>query len=240
MKLLELFEHLKLRREFFLFDDFESYTDGQRWTKLCTGGGATVAAGATGQDGTLVLTTGGTDNNEAAFATTNKPFLFAAEVAHLFETKLQYAEANTNTAGVALGFSSVMNTTGMLADTTLAPVGSFSGAILYKKTGDTTWSFRVSVGSAKVDIATQHTAGGAAAQRLKIEIRQGQAAAGSLEAVPWLDGQIMLDTSSPGRPIKLIVPTGGAAMQAGIFMKTHSTSSEFVTVDYVAAGKLRV
>lgn len=237
MKLLELPNEVLLRREHFIFDDFYYYTSATTgWTSLTTGSGATVAAGASGIGGTLVVTTGGTSNNEAAFATTNKPYKFADAAPLVFEALIQYSEANTNTAGMLVGFSSVMNTTGMLADTTLLPASSFSGAIIYKTTGKTVWTFRTSVGSTNTEIVSQHTAGGSAYQRLRIECRAIDLT--HIECVPFLNGAQMLDAN--GKPIKITQDgTSAVAMQAGCFAKTGSANSEVMTVDYAFAGQLR-
>jgi hypothetical protein len=131
-----------------------------------------------------------------------------------------------------------MNTADMLQDSGAGPAASFSGAIIYKLAGQTLWSFRTSVGSTSVDTLSQHTAGGTASQVLRIEIRQGQAGAGGLEAVPFLNGQQMLDANN--KPIKQIITyTSALAMQAGMYAKAGSGTSEVATMDYLTAYALR-
>lgn len=247
MKLLSLPEMLKDRRQHGFFDDFYWYISPHLFTSLAADAGASVAVGASAAGGTVVLTTGGTDNNEAALATTNKPFLFAAEKPLIFEAAIQYAEANADDANVCVGLSSVMNTANMLLDDGAGPAASFSGAILYKVDGETAWRFRTSVGASPTTTLTQHTPGGSAYQTLRIEIRQGSYGATGLEAVPFLGNGLpgavtswtqMLDTS--GRPIKHAVTyTSAAAMQAGAYVKAGGANSEVLTLDYLGAAQLR-
>jgi hypothetical protein len=239
MKLLELMPDLRLRREFGRFDDFLNYASGQFWTSLTTDAGVTApAVQASGAGGILSIATGATANNQVAWATTAKPFLFAAEKPLVFEVRLQYAEANTSDAGVAVGFGSAIGAETFLLDTTLLPAASFSGAIIYKSKGQTQWSFRTSVGATNTDTQSQHTAGGSAYHVLRIEVRLGST--GVLEAVPFFDGQPMLDTSAVPRPIKHRIDyTSAAAMQAGAFLKAGGSNSETLLADYAAAYQLR-
>jgi hypothetical protein len=245
MKLLPIRDELMNRREFGLFDDFFWYLSPHAWTSLTTGSGAAVAAAASQVGGAVTLTTGATGNNEAAIGTTTTPFKLAVEKPLLFEAAIQYAEANTSDAGMLVGFASAINTTGMLADTTLLPAASFSGAVIYKSKGQTKWSFRTSVGSAFTDTATQHPAGGSAFQTLRIEVRQSSS--GLLEAVPFLGEGLpgavtrwtqMLDANN--KPIKQTFdPTSAAGMQAGAFAKAGGSHSEVMTIDYLGAYQLR-
>ena len=237
MKLLELWDGLRNRREFFEHDDFLWYISPHLWTSLAADAGASVAVGNT-TAGVNVMTTGAVQENECAFATTNKVFLFAAEKPLLYETSLQISEANTNKAEPCIGFSSVMNTANMMQDALAGPAASFSGAILYKTGGNLNWSFRVSIGSTNQDIATQHPVGDSAFHKYRIEIREGSQGTALLEAVPFIDGQQMLDAN--GKPVKLSFAfTSAAQMQAGAYLKAGSGSSEVLNVDYVSFGQLR-
>jgi len=236
MKLLELPDALRLRRQCTLFDDFLWYISPHVWTSLATDGGTSVAAGTSAAAGTVILTTGATDNNEAAIATTNKPYLFASEKTMRFEANSQYAEAATSACNMCAGFSSVMNTANMMLDDGAGPAASFSGAIIYKVDGGTVWRFRTSIGSTNIDTISQHTAGGSTAQVLSVEVRTGSY--GYVEAVPFLNGLQMLDANN--KPIKhTFVTTSAAAMQAGVYVKAGGANSEVVTVDYLAVDILR-
>src|SRR5690242_1234219 len=100
MKVLDLPQDVKERRMFGFFDDFEWYISPHRWSSLAADAGASVAIGASAAGGTVVLTTGATDNNEAAVATTNSSFRIADDKPLLFETRLQFSEANVDDANV--------------------------------------------------------------------------------------------------------------------------------------------
>lgn len=246
MKLLDIRDELFLRREFGFFDDFEWYVTAHRWTSLVADAGTAVAISASGFAGLLSLTSGTTDNNECAAATTNKPFLFAAEKPLLFETCLQYAEAATNAQNLFAGFSSAI-AANLLLDDGAGPAANMSAAGIFKVDGSTVWKFVTQTGTSQTVTASQHTAGGAAYQSLRVEIRQGSYGASGLEAVPYLGSGTpggatqwtqMLDAN--GRPIKHPVTyTSAAAMAAGVYAKCGSTTAETTLVDYVGAYQLR-
>jgi hypothetical protein len=64
-----------------LFDDFLWYLSPHLWTSLVTDTNSAVAIDADGVGGQITVFTGdGTDNNEAALATTNELFLFGQAV----------------------------------------------------------------------------------------------------------------------------------------------------------------
>jgi hypothetical protein len=240
MKLMELWDGLKNRREFFTHDDFMWYISPHLWTSLTEDSG-TVSV-ATGAGGILAIVTGATLDDEGAFATTNKPFLFAFEKPLLFEARIQLTEASTNNAEPCIGFSSAMNSADMMQDAKAGPAASFSGAILYKTAGVTTWNFRVSIGTTNQDIALREVVGDPSYHTYRIEIREGSAGTGLLEAVPYRDGlQMMPLTGSPfGPPAKIaFAPTSAAAMQCGCYLKAASANAETLNVDYVSFGQLR-
>jgi hypothetical protein len=83
-------------------DDFRYYVDTNEWTKLAADAGSSVAAGDT-ENGVLALTTGATDNNEAAVRTTKKIFLVGDDKPHVFDSSLKLAEANTDDANCSSG-----------------------------------------------------------------------------------------------------------------------------------------
>lgn len=233
MKNLELPDALKNRRLFGFFDDFEWLVTAHRWTTLVVDAGSSAAVGdAVG--GKVVLTTGAVDNNEVAIRTTNEIFKFAADKPMLFETSLQYAEAATNAANVMVGFMDAMIADAMV-DNGVGPKASFSGAVLYKVDGGTVWRFMTSIGTARIDTVSRHTAGGAADQVGRIEVRE---AGGIMEAVPFLDGVQMQDANL--RPIKhTFAPTSATEMMAGIYAKAGGAASEIITADYAGAYQLR-
>lgn len=236
MKLLELPPALRMRRQFGVFDDFLWFVTAHLWTSLAADSGASAGVGdAAG--GILALVTGGTNNNEASVKSTNELFLLAAEKPLLYEARLQFSEANTDDANVAVGFANAWGAD-LLVDDGAGPKSSFSGALIYKVDGGTKWCFRTSVGTSYVDTVSQHTAGGSSYQTLRIEIRQATAGASGLEAVPFIDGQQMLDAN--GKPIKhALTYTSATEMNAGAYVKAGGANSETLNVDYIDADALR-
>lgn len=241
MKLLALPDDLRNRRQFHIWDDFIWYISPHMWTSLASDGGVTApvqAATTTATGGVITMSTGATDNNEVAFATTNKPFLWASEKPVLFETRIQFTEANTSAANVCVGFSSVMNTANMMLDDGAGPAASFSGAVLYKLDGGTVWRLRTSTGTTNTDSVSTTTAGGSSYQTLRIEVRQGSTGASGLEVVAYVDGVQLVDSNN--KPIKQYATyTSAVNMQVGNYLKAGSATSETLLTDYVDADGLR-
>ena len=238
MKLLELPDDLKNRRMFGFFDDFEWYVTAHRFTSVLSNSGTIAVGDAAGGIVTLTPSDGTVaDNDEAYLKSTAEMFLFANEKPLLYEVRQKFVEANTDDANVAHGFMNAVAADSIL-DTGGGPAASFSGAVLYKVDGGTVWRFRTSVGTDYVDTVTRHTAGGSSYQTLRIEIRQGSAGAGGLEAVPFLDGVQMQDANY--KPIKhAITYTSATEMNAFSGVKNGDTNLETLLLDYMAAYQLR-
>lgn len=233
MKLLELTDPLKLRREFGFFDDFEWYVTGHRFTSLAVDAGASAAVGdAAG--GVLTLTTGATLYNEAAVKTTAAVFQFAADRPLVGEWCLKYAEAAATAANVAVGFCDAAGAD-LLLDAGAGPKASYSGAMVYKATGATTWSFQTALGAAKTTTPLAAPAGLGVAQTIRIEARE---VGGVVELVPTIDGLQATDAAT-GRPVKHKIALGAPAlMQQFAYVKAGSAASEAVGLDYVAGYQL--
>lgn len=236
MKVLDLPRSVLERRMYGFFDDFEWYISPHRWTALAADAGTSVAVGASSAGGTVVLTTGATDNNEAAVATTNSPFTIAGDKPLLFEARVQYAEANTDDANVLAGFASGLNGANMLIDNGGGPKAGFSGAGIYKVDGETVWRCVSSIGAAQSISQSTKTAGGSAAQTLRVEIQPIDAA--TAEVTFYVDDDPLRDAA--GCTIRHTLSfSGAAAMQAGVCVKAGGGTSEVVNVDYVTAYQLR-
>ncbi len=236
MKLMELWDELRNRREFFFFDDFLWYISPHLWTSGTEDSG-TVSVGASSQSGICAIVTGSTQDDEGWLATTNKMFKFDSSHPLLFESRVQMSEASTNNIEPAIGFCSAF-AADLMQDAKAGPATSFSGALLYKTAGNLNWSFRTSIGSTNIDTATNQVVADTAYHTLRIECRIGSQGSGYLECVPFFDGQQMLDTNN--KPIKqTFVTTSAAAMGAGVYVKAGAAAAETVNVDYVTAGQLR-
>lgn len=241
MNLLTLPESaLILPQTFGIIGDF-SGLDTTEWATLAADAGSSAAL----QDvvrGEIWLTTGATDNNEAAISTAKKIFQFMAGLAAMWETRFQFAEANVDDANVFFGVNSeaAANT---LADNGAGLAADYEGAAIYKLDGETKWSFETSIGTTQTTTATQHGAGGSAVQSLRIELRPISAT--KMEVVPWWDPAggnnfaQMLDVN--GRPIKHTVnPTAGTAMFLRDYVKAGGANSEVLKVDYLQGHQRRV
>lgn len=232
MKLLELPDALKNRRVFGFLDDFEWYLSPHRFTSLAADAGVTAPAVGDAAGGVLTMATGATDNNEVAARTTNEVFLFAADRPALYEALVSFTEANTDDANVAVGWADAWGAD-LLLDNGQGPKASFSGALIYKVDGETTWRFCTSLGTSRTVTALANTAGGAY-QTLRIEAREQGTV---VELVPIIDGKQALDAN--GRLVKHAIALGTPTeMHAGVYLKAGGANSETLRVDYLAAYQL--
>ncbi|RPI88841.1 MAG: hypothetical protein EHM42_04065 [Planctomycetaceae bacterium] len=236
MKLLDLPPDLRDRRMFGFFDDFEWYLSPHRWTSLSADAGTSVAAAATAVGGTVVLTTGAVDNSECALGTTVKLFRPADDKPLVFDARLQYAEAAVNAANLFAGFADVLTTADLLQDNGNGPKASFFGAGLFKVDGDSAWRCVSARGALQTVTAGVASAGGPAPQTVRVEIQPVDAT--NAEVTFYVDDLPLRDLA--GLPVKhTLTLTGFASLQAGVFAKAGSATSETISVDYIAAYQLR-
>lgn len=222
---------LKLRRTNGWFEDWNWFVTAHLWTSLAADSGASVAVGDTA-NGEVVLTTGGTDNNEAAVKTTNEIFKFAADKPLLGESDFKFTEANTDDANVAFGFADAFGAD-LLVNDGAGPKTSFSGALIYKVDGGVVWKFITSISTTQqISTIANVVPGGGTYRRFKIEIRFVDST--TAEAVPFIDDQQCLDAVTL-KPIKhTFTFTGATEMQLGHYVKAGGANSEVLTVDYTA------
>lgn len=240
MKVLDwLPSDLAYANVFGFMDDFLWYISPHLWTSLAADAGSSVAISASAAGGAVTLTTGATDNNECAVATTNKPFKLADDKPIIFEASVQYAEANTDDANLFIGISSFgVATANMMVDNGAGPATNFSGAGFYKVDGETAWRFVTSMGTSqtKSSLSTT-TAGGSTAAIFGIEVNMLTST--MAEVIPTINGQQLVDSVSL-RPIKHIITLNSpAAMNAGVYLKDGGGTGEVATVDYIACYQKR-
>ncbi len=235
-----------------IFDHFNFYETAKIWTSITTGSGATVAAGDA-DGGILLVTTGGTTNNEAGFKSTNKLFTFVANKPMLCQIGFSYTEAHVDDAGIAFGLAS--SWTNILADTTFALPSSLSGALIYKKPNDTLWSAFASVGttqSTQQSIQACQNAG----QMQYFYIQCTPDYAGMIEVAFWQGPYGIPSSGASGtylpmlpnvtsmarqQQIKFYISyASAAAMQLGFFVKASGSNSEVVSVDYIGSEFLSI
>jgi hypothetical protein len=219
-----------------LYEPFIHYTDGDIWTKLASDTGSTVAVGDY-PGGKAYLATGATSHNQAALYTTNKCFNLNKPI--FGEWLIDYTEANTNTAQVAVGFSSSPGS-GLLQNAAAGPAASFSGALIYKVSGETVWRCVSSLSTTQTITKSTTTAGGSTPQDLKIEVIPVTSTIAEVSF--WCNGQQLIDASQTSRnvPIKHYVTyTGYAQMAATNYIKSESANSEVLHVDSVMLAQGR-
>lgn len=223
-----------------VWSDFDHMVDGDAFNILDADSGATVVHDADYVGGGVVLTTGTTDNNECALFS-NELFKFIADRPILFGARASWAEANTDDLNIAIGLMDGVAANAML-DNGAGMKASFSGAVIYKKDGDTLWSVRSSIGSTYTDTETQHASNGGGNQTFAIQVMPKTST--EIDIVFWHDGQggsnlqPMLDAR--GNVIKHTVTLGSPTeMAAAVYAKCGSTSSEVITVDFLGADQVR-
>lgn len=139
------------------FDDFLSYATAGLFTTTAANSGTVAwdgtALGSNGQGDNVLLTTGTTQWNFAAIATTNALFLPVNSAAAMgCECVINWTSQASNNAAIFFGF---MSTTSVPASASTPPTASYSGAIIYRLNGDTQWRLQTSNGSTKNDYITQ-------------------------------------------------------------------------------------
>jgi hypothetical protein len=215
--------------------DFIRFIDADLWTALAADSGASVAIDPDGVGGLLLITTGATDNNEAAIATTNELFLFAANKPFWVEGRVQYAEAATDDANIAFGLADAMGAN-LLSDNGGGDNINSSGALIFKVDGGTVWRFATTNNSVTTETVSQQTAGGSSFQTIRIEVHDDGPS--NVMVVPLVDGKYLTDSNN--NTIKHRVAVASATeMDYGAYAKAGGGNSEVLTVDYLYAGALR-
>ncbi len=228
-KLVDILDQLKHRRTFGLMDDFDSYTSGQRWTSVLANSGTASVGDSAGGILSIVPSGGSPGANDESYThTTNAIFHLAANKPIVFETVLQFTEANTNEANVIVGLMNGV-AAGALVSSNAGPKTNYSGMVFYKAGGSNLWNCQASVGTSQSTLATATTAGGATPQTLTGQwqpISSTQA-----EGRFFINGLLVAK--------QLFTYTGAVAMQLMAGVKNGSGSKETLTLDYLAAYQLR-
>lgn len=236
-KLLPLPDHVSLAgRLFGIADDFFAYNTGDLWTSLVADAGTSVAA-SDAAGGVLVLTTGGTDNNEAMVKSTQKVFRFVANKPLYFRARVQYAEANTDDANIFVGLSSAA-AANLMVDNGAGPATNHSAVGFCKADGATRWSVHRSIGTSQetIDLTAANsldkvakTAGGSSYQELVIEVRPTSST--EMEVAYWIDNVLVYKQT--------VTYTGAVVMNAVAYAKAGGSNSEVLSVDRLDCFQLR-
>lgn len=214
-------------------DHFASFATGGVWTDVSADTGATVA-GTDAVGGVVALTTGATDNNEALLKTTQELFKFDPDkdISGLF--RVQFAEAATDDANVAVGFADGPDTD-FLADDGAGDAINASGAIIFKLDGETVWRCATKNNSVTTETQSTTTAGGSAYQLLEIRVTRRDSAS---VWVSFLCNNVPLRDSN-NIDIKHAVATASATeMDCRAYNKAGGANSEVLNVDLIIADQL--
>jgi hypothetical protein len=214
------------------FGNFATGTDGV--TSLAADAGASVAAGAT-RNGVVVLTTGGTDNNEAAVYETNAHYLLLDAKPIYARLLAQYAEANTDDANVFIGLASAPGAN-LMVDDGAGPRASGTLLGIYKVDGGTVWWAVTRNGSAVTTTQSTTTAGGSAYSLFEVIASDWDGV--EMEVSFKVDGQYLKDAN--GVNIRHRVAISGATIASSVaYVKAGGANSEVLNVDSLYAHQAR-
>lgn len=239
MKTISFPDHFaRIRYQTELFDDFHNYGSGEsHWTNLAVDGGITAFAEGDSRNGRIQGATGATDNNEIACRSTNELGIFVADYAFIYEVRLQYTEANTDDANVAIGLADAA-AANLLSDNGGGDNINDSGVLIFKVDGGTVWRTACEIaGGTPTETASVQTAGGSAYQVLRIEGKAVDAT--NMRFTYFLDGNSLTDSNN--RPISHLYAYASATemrLVAG-YLKAGDTNSETLNLDYVLYAATR-
>jgi len=229
---------LHARRNVEFFDDFLWFISPHFWTSDTSDDNDVAPAVGDGEHGILTLSVTTDDNEETGIFSTNEIALFQADCTMIFECRLQYAEANTSAANVAVGLCDAPNVDDWITDNGGAANTTGSGVMIYKLDGGTVWRGNVEINGTARDVVGEQTAGGAAYQTLTIEVREVD---GTNVEVNYFINQLPLTDSTYHKiHTSTIAVASATEMNLQLYLKAGSTTTETALVDYVYYGCLRV
>lgn len=225
-----------------VFDDLDAYVTGGRWNALAADSGASVAAedysSTYGFIGSVLLTTGGTNNNEASMYTTKKLFLLANDKPSTFISRIQFTEAATNAANVFVGYTSAPGAD-LMVDDGAGPATSMSGCGFYKidSSSNTNWNTITSISTTQT--LTQLNSGNSLTKSAISAIGGGVttlAIKNRFISSTQVESEFFIDTAG-GTNLALASKqtwtyTSAAAMGLSFYVKCGTAASQTMRVDY--------
>lgn len=217
------------------FEDFDHIVTADRWTVTASDGGGITVGDAAGGIATLSPSdTTVADNDEVYLHTTAELYKLVADKPLDFAARIQFSEANTDDANVAVGLADAV-----AADLIVDNGGiktTMDGAVIFKKDGETAWRFITSNATTQTETLSTTTAGGTDYQVLEIRIRHQDASNCSL--VPLVDGVQLKDAN--GNLIEhKIAYSSMLEMEAFAGVKNGSANEEALLVDYISCWQKR-
>ena len=221
----------KSRLVYALEDDFDWYVTAHRWTGTFTDAGAAVITAGTTvlavspSDGTVA------DNDESYIATTNAVVPMADNRPFYLEGLIQFTEGNVDDANVAFGLASSV-AANLIVDDGAGMRASGTVIAIYKIDGGTNW-ICVSRNGATATVSTSTTtAGGAAQQKLSIEVIESDSL--SCTIVFKVDDQILRDSTTQAYIRHTFLFSGSANCQVFAGMKNGAiTTAELLNLDWI-------
>jgi hypothetical protein len=220
----------KFYETYSLIDELDNVITADRWTVTATNGGGLTRVDGQGAGITLdTADSTAADNDETYFLTTQESFKFIDGQPLYGSAKIQFAEADTDAANIAVGFANAV-AANTIQDDGAGPPADYSGAVIYKVDGGTKWIFETSVGTTQTTTTSTTTAGGATAQKLEIHIDDHSP--NKLRAIPLVDGVQLVDANN--NPIAHYI-TLGSPTEMNFFagVKQGSATEQTLTVKKV-------
>lgn len=227
-QLCDLGPFLNNSRTEFISDEFNSYTSGGLWTSFTTNSGTT----AWDSNSRILHTTGAVAGNFTGIKSTNAVFLPSSSRPGFVQGRVTYTNQATTTG---VPFFGVSSTTTLTMTSGLDPTASYSGALIYKRNGDTVWSVQSSNGSTKTTTLT-NIVGTDGSYDLRIDFSDADGA--NCYVVYTING--VLATDANNRPIKhTLAYSALAAMLVVSGVQTGASAAQTCYLDYAVAGQLR-
>ena len=218
------------------FTDFHELVTGDLFTTLVADAGTSVAV-SDAAGGVVLITTGGTDNNEALVKSTKETFLFADGKPILFEARAKYTEANTDDANIFIGLADAAGAN-LMVDDGAGPKTSFSGCGFFKVDGGTRWKVISSLGSTQTitELTAANsldklakTAGGGSYQDFRIDVLPYTS---TLEKVCFSIDGVLVATHD-------LTYTSATEMQTALYAKAGGSNSEVLYGDWLSCWQAR-
>jgi hypothetical protein len=215
-------------QQFDIADHFLWYISPHLWTSLASD--ATVTAAATDAHGGVVaLGSDTTDNNEVMVRSTNEVIKFGADRRFCFKSRIQFTEAATSAANVAVGLADAAGAN-LITDNGGAAAINSSGALIYKLDGGTVWRAYSKNNSVTTDSVSATTAGGAAYQTLSITGTPDDG--GSITLHYFCDGQPLRDSNGKAIFHRMAYASSTEMRLVAAYLKCGSTSAETLLLDF--------
>lgn len=228
-----------LKDGYYVFSDFTEDQTDTTFIDTLTDTGTAVVGDAAG--GVIVLTPSDcsvADNDQVLLESANENFLFAADKPLVFESRVQFTQANTNAANIFAGLVDGVAAE-LLVDNGAGPKTTASGVAFFCKDGSLNWHVWSSLSTTQtsVELTAANSLDGAAKpgassgyQRLRIEVLPKSA---TLQDVLYYIDDVLV------YKITDMVFTSATEMAVAFSAKNGSAHVQPLNVDYAFAWQKR-